>query len=59
MTPKVVVLQHVAMEGPAGVEGAAARAELDLQSVKLFEGASVERTRSTMEGQRAFGRKIW
>jgi len=41
MTPKVVVLQHVAMEGPAGVEGAAARAELDLQTVKLFEGASV------------------
>lgn len=41
MTPKVVVLQHVDMEGPAGVAAAAARAGMSVQTVKLFEGAKV------------------
>jgi GMP synthase (glutamine-hydrolysing) len=41
MTPKVVVLQHVAMEGPAEVAAAAFRAGLSVDTVKLFEGAAV------------------
>lgn len=41
MTPRVVVFQHVAMEGPARVAAAAARAGLSLQTLKLFAGVAV------------------
>lgn len=43
MAPKVVVLQHVAMETPARVAHAAARAGLQVQTVRLFDGAAVPR----------------
>ncbi len=45
--PTVVVLQHVAMEGPARIAHAAARAGLRIEVVRLHEGQQVPRVNHT------------